>query len=462
MAVSAVDLRILGQVAEDTMATNALLSSCLFQILGLSVILAQQLTKARSQRKLDYTRNTKSIKLYHHIIWLAREGLSITEVLILPYCQDGGQGPECRVMAAKLRASFYHIFCLFHNHPPVFQLKPNPSSQHLRPPQSNISKQSAGDDRTTHLKPDTGLRDSIVSESSYVTNPFEASAQSPPPSYPIPPLPTTPARKTPSRPPGLSPQQRSPPSSATYLLPPLNFVPAADSYFKLTFFLASRLLRGAHPLRLSVIHEYTAFLQDCVKDYSLARQVAGDAVRAAYLDEGDLSDKEWEEVLMMVRALTITARRTGGSEEGYGSKSSQGTSSDDARSRRGPTRPLPTPPVRAPAVEQIPLAVQARVSNETTSTTPRSATLVNSPNTAVFDPEGKDDMRSLDRKRSAEERAKRSQTSSRSSGRGRQEGAGSEKERKRRAVERAESELFRKRSGQTRVSNISNMATRRR
>ncbi|KAF1356820.1 14-3-3 domain-containing protein, partial [Delphinella strobiligena] len=311
MAVSAVDLRMLGALAEDTVTNNVLLSSCLFQILGLSVALSQQLARARSQRKLDYTRDTKSIKLYHHILWLAREGLSITEVFILPYCQDGEQGPECRVMAAKLRASFYHIFCLFHNHPPVFQIKPSEPSTST----TSTSRQGLGfsNDNLAPLPQNVaGHRDSMVSESSYITNPFAAT--SPPPDYPIPPLPSTPSRRdAPSRPPGFSPQQHSPPSSALFLLPPLNFVPAASNYFQIASSLARTLLRGAHPLRLSVTHEYTAFLCDCVKDYEGARRAAGDAVRAAYDDHTNLSDREWEDVLKMVRALTGIAKRAGGS-----------------------------------------------------------------------------------------------------------------------------------------------------
>lgn len=447
MAVSAVDLRILGAIAEDVLVTNALLSSCLFQILGLSVILSQQLTRARSQRRLDYTRDTKSIKLYHHIIWLAREGLSITEVFILPYCQDGEQGPECRVMAAKMRASFYHIFCLFHNHPPVFQIQHSPKQDviNLRPP----------------LPQNSSIRDSLVSEGSYITNPFSLPAQSPPPRYPIPPLPTTPARTTPARPPGFSPQQPSPPSSASYLLPPLNFVPKANTYFKLASTLAARLLPGANPLRLSVAHEYTAFLSDCAKDTDSARRTAGDAVRAAYSDQTDLSDKEWEDVLMMVKALTgIAQRRT--SDQGSGTtKSSPQTEG----------QPTPTPSGPRSVLQNV----RTRVSDNG-AFTPRSATLVNSPATAVYDPEGykigEFDGGSRNGNghgggsadggaRRSSQATSRSQASSRSSRRGRQEGMGTEKERKRRAVERAESDLSRKNSELSRLSETSNATARR-
>lgn len=450
MAVSAVDLRILGQVAEDTAHHNALLSSCLFQILGLSVILSQQLNKARSQRRLDYTRNTKSIKLYHHIIWLAREGLSITEVFILPYCQDGTQGPECRVLAAKMRASFYHIFCLFHNHPPLFQMQP---SQHLYKDDSTLNV--PGGDRIAQVQKDAGQRDSMVSESSYITNPF-ATAQSPPPSYPIPPLPMIQTRSTPARPPGFSPQQRSPPSSATYLLPPLNFVPVADNYFRLAYSIAIKLLRGAHPLRLSVAHEYTAFLHDCAKDYEWANQTAIEAVRAAYSDQSHLSDKEWEEVFAMVRALTALVQRSSERRGSSTSKSSPRTSNEsksDGSNGPAPTRPLPTPPPQAAKSSSIKRdgeIMRTQTFDEVGATTPRSETLVNSPATALFDPYPKT---STVPPEAREEGGRRSQTSSKSSRRGRQEGNGSEKERKRRAVEQAELDLAMKSSGQSRTNS---------
>lgn len=431
MAVSTVEQRILGNLSEETAASNALLSSCLFQTLGLSVVLSQQLTKARSQRKLDYTRNTKSTRLYHHIIWLAREGLSITEVFILPYCQDGEQGRECRVMAAKMRASFYHIFCLFHNHPPLFQLHSNQPFSPSTPRPGAIGRHN------TQSEKRPGDRDSTVSDSSYVTNPWADPAQSPPPSYPIPPLPSTPHRHAPLRPPGFSPQRPSPPSSASYLLPSLNFIPAADNYFRIANSLATRFLPGAHPLRLSVAHDFAAFLSDCAGENDTSASIARDAVRAAYGDQSHLSDREWEDSLVLVQSLTLVAQR------GMNTVKATPINTVIVPNTVQPTSTDPLQPLSAPSL----------VSDEL-DTTPRSATLVNSPITAFYESEAKPRI-------AASDAARRSQASSRNSRRGRQEGTGTEKERKRRAVQRAEMEISRKGSEQSSLSRSTDITSRR-
>lgn len=219
MAVSQIEEKILGRLAKQTAPSNPLLSASLYQILGLSILLSRKLVKARKLRKLDTSRDTKSLQLYHHIIWLAREGLSITEVYILPYCQDGEQGPECRVMAAKLRASFYHVFCLFHNHPPVSSRShdsgSSPSSV-LTPKANNAQTRQSPGRSPRNGKENDGrrrsgkapLRDpipSMNSDTSYITNPYAAGpAQTPPPLGPPPPIPSD-ARRTPTRPPGLTP-----------------------------------------------------------------------------------------------------------------------------------------------------------------------------------------------------------------------------------------------------------------
>src|SRR6266496_643107 len=121
MASSDVDQKYLGRIASATAPINGLVSQSFFQILGISTLLARRLYRARRLRKLDTTRDTKSLQNYHHIIWLSREGLSLLEVCVLPYTIDGQLGPECQVLSAKLCASFYHIFCLFANNPPITQ-----------------------------------------------------------------------------------------------------------------------------------------------------------------------------------------------------------------------------------------------------------------------------------------------------------------------------------------------------
>lgn len=116
MASSEVDQKFLGQFATLTSRTNPFLSGMLYKVLGLSVVLSKQLLRARKSRRLDPTRQTKSLQLYHHILWLSREGLIIVEQYVLPMVADYA---ELKVLGFKLQASFYHIFVLFHNQPRV-------------------------------------------------------------------------------------------------------------------------------------------------------------------------------------------------------------------------------------------------------------------------------------------------------------------------------------------------------
>ena len=331
MAVSQIEEKILGRLARQTGPSNALLSASLYQVLGLSILLSRRLYRARRIRKLDITRDTKSLQLYHHIIWLAREGLSITEVYILPYCQDGEQGPECRVMAAKLRASLYHVFCLFHNHPPVSSVSPRiggsdstPSSTRtVKPGDSQVRSSPAESPRNGKRAGDSkrrtggsGLRDTIpsmTSDASYVTNPFAGPAMTPPPPGPPPPIPTE-ARRTPTRPPGLAPINISPTrAAAAFLLPPLNFVPMAREHFETAQHLANSLLAPAHALRLSVSLEHAAFLWDCEKEHERAKRLARKTIKEVYASTEGLDDDEFANASSLVQALGGIVRREKGS-----------------------------------------------------------------------------------------------------------------------------------------------------
>lgn len=321
MAVSQIEEKILGRLAKDSAPSNPLLSASLYQLLGLSILLSRKLYRARKLRRLDITRDTRSLQLYHQIIWLAREGLSITEVYILPYCQDGEEGPECRVMAAKLRASLYHVFCLFHNHPPVSQLgaranEPksplsNPRSPKDRDPHSrqspNKSTNKTGREgsRRRRRSSRSALRDpipSMTSDASYVTNPYAAGpSRSPPPAD---------ARRIPSRPPGLHPVSVAPAqAAASFLLPPLNFVPMAGEHFDATQQLASQLLPASHALRLSVALEHAAFVWDCGREHDRARRLARRAITDVYASPDGLDDDEFADASALVQALGGIVRR---------------------------------------------------------------------------------------------------------------------------------------------------------
>lgn len=300
------DQKFLGRIAKKTEDSNPYLSGALYQILGLSILLSRKLIRARKLRKLDTSRDTPSLAAYQHILWMSREGLSILELYVLPYAQDNQHGPECRVLSVKLRASFYHIFCLFHNQPPVTMtnmesaesraagapLSPRPGNNHkadhgLSPPSKRNGKQPA-------------LRepiDSIVSETSFVTNPFAAGGPVGTPS-PGPPL---------HAPPGLNPVPIPQPSS--FLLPPLNFVPLATGYFTTATQYATSFLPGSHPLRLSVALEHSAFLWDCVHDHSESRRIARRAIKDVYRAQEAMDDSEFEDAAELVAVLGRMMKR---------------------------------------------------------------------------------------------------------------------------------------------------------
>ncbi|OAL50498.1 14-3-3 protein, partial [Pyrenochaeta sp. DS3sAY3a] len=305
------DQKFLGRLAKQTEDSNPYLSGALYQILGLSVLLARRLIRARKLRKLDTSRDTPSLAAYQHILWMSREGLSILELYVLPYAQDNQHGPECRVLSVKLRASFYHIFCLFHNHPPVTTTNMGstdpriPGAPHL--PLSPRNGNGGRKGETTGLSPSSKragkqptLRepiDSIVSETSFVTNPYAAGGPVGTPS-PGPPL---------NAPPGLNPIPIPQPSS--FILPPLNFVPLASGYFATATSYATQFLPGSHPLRLSVALEHSAFLWDCLHDHEASRRVARRAIKDVYRAQEAMDDTEFEDAAELVGILGRMMKR---------------------------------------------------------------------------------------------------------------------------------------------------------
>lgn len=353
MAVSQIEEKILGRLAKLTEFANPLLSASLYQVLGLSILLSRKLYRARKLRKLDLTRDTPSLQLYHHIIWLAREGLSITEVYILPYCQDGQHGSECCVMAAKLRASLYHVFCLFHNHPPVGQLSGRSGVSASPPSTSNSPKHMGGtggsppratvkEGASRRRAGKAPLRDpvsSIQSDASFITNPYSGTgAQTPPPGLAI--LPAEGARRTPFRPPGL-PHIDIPAaqSAVAFLLPPLNFVPMAKEYFELAQELSNTLLPVTHALRLSVSLEHAAFLWDCAKEHDRSRRLARRTIKDVYSSSEGLDDDEFADASALVQALGGMVKR----------RFSESTPQQPISQRTSPAPPVP-PKTTAPLI----------------------------------------------------------------------------------------------------------------
>ena len=301
MASSEVDQKFLGRFAKATNNANPFLSAMLYKVLGLSVLLSKKLIRARRLRRLDTTRDTKSLQLYHHIIWLSREGLIIHEEYILPMVDN--YAPELRVLAHKLRASFYHIFVLFHKQPSIHQTAiPSASAVPF--------KGKAPENRTS-------LRSS------------------------------PPTTNGASLPPGLAPVS-IPKPSATFLLPAQNYIPTASSYFSHAATLADAHLSGSHPIRLSVKTEYAAYLYDCLHDGEASRKLAQAAIRDVYNAPEGMDDDMFEDAAEMVGILGRMMKR--------GLKGSQGSASGSAsgsKSKSGTPGSTPRPGKNGPLGEAM-------------------------------------------------------------------------------------------------------------
>ncbi|KAI1175485.1 14-3-3 domain-containing protein [Nemania sp. FL0916] len=275
MASSEVDQKFLGKLAKQVEPNNALLASMLFKILGLSINLAEYTVKARKQRKLDISRATQSLELYFHIIWLSREGLIMLEQYILPMVGDHG---ELKVLAFKLRASFYHIFVLFHNNPSVSMM--------------GISTPIPGIPSIPRLDKGKGVdRSDAVSEtgrsSVQPTHPMEGGPVGPPPGF-GPKLPDLPG---------------------AFLLPSVDYRPTAHAYFKQAVALADGLLWGSHSLRLSVKTEYAAFLYECLHDKEGSRRLAKDTIAEVYDASEGMDDDMFHDACDLVTVLGKMMKR---------------------------------------------------------------------------------------------------------------------------------------------------------
>lgn len=322
MASSEVDQKFLGRFAKASRNALPGVSAALYKVLGLSVLLSKKLVRARRLRRLDTTRDTKSLQLYHHIIFLAREGLIITEESVIPLLRD--VPAELQVLIYKLRASFYHIFVLFHNQPSINQTAiPSFLPSALDPKGKGKALNS----------------DSIRRSPPGLTE-------------------GGPVRPSGSLPPGLTPVS-IPKPSATFLLPAQNYIPKASEYFDYASKLANAYLSGSHPIRLSVKTEYAAYLYDCLHDGEASRKLAQAAIRDVYNAQEGMDDDMFEDAAelvgilgkMMKRGLSGTASQGSGSTPRAGNESTPRTtpSSTPKMVKVDRFKPMPELPVRRSA-----------------------------------------------------------------------------------------------------------------
>lgn len=284
MASSEVDQKYLGKLAKNVERDNKLLSSMLFKILGLSLNLADQLVSAKKQRRPDPARAPKSLELIFHIIWLSREGLVMLEQYVIPMV---GNYVELKVLAYKLRASFYHIFVLFHNQPAVSTMGISTPDTVPSLPGTNFTPPKL--DKGKGLAADEDFNSSM--SSLQPTHPMEGGPVGPPP--------------------GFEPLGADLPAS--FLLPAKDYLPTAHRYFKEAVSLADDLLWGSHSLRLSVKTEYAAFLYDCVHDAEASRKLAKDTIAEVYEATEGMDDDMFADACELVTVLGKMMKRGLGS-----------------------------------------------------------------------------------------------------------------------------------------------------
>ncbi|OKL60138.1 hypothetical protein UA08_04564 [Talaromyces atroroseus] len=339
MASHEVDQKYLGQLAATTSHENPFLSSMLYKILGLSVVLSKKLVRARKLRRLDPMRETKSLQLYYHIVWLSREGLVIVEQYILPMVQDY---ILLKVLAYKLRASFYHIFVLFHNQPAIHTpgISSLPSSSNL---QNGINRAPAD---TSDLNRESISKTPPPSEGGPVRQPSKSDSQ--------------------KGPPGLAAVPQPQPA-ASFLLPALDYTITATPCFRHAAALADTLLPGSHPLRLSVKLEYAAYLYDCLHDPDACRRLAKQTIADVYNAQEGMDDDSFEDAAELVAILGRMVKRGGKTS------SAGGSSIDRSRSNDGQSTTKGTPPghkLHTPSRQSTPTHQKTPSHQQSASSTP--------------------------------------------------------------------------------------------
>lgn len=308
MASLEVDQKFLGKLAKTVEPENPLLASILFKLLGLSINLSAHTLKAKKERRLEHTsRPNQSLELYFHIIWLSKEGLTLLEQYVIPMV---GNYVELKVLAHKLRASFYHIFVQFHNQPAVttwgLSTPEVQATATMTPPRVDKGKGVARDDELDAAY--ASFQQTHASEGGPV-----------------------------GAPPGFGPE---PP--AAFLFPAIDYLPIADRCFKEAVALAQQLLWGSHSLRLSVKTEYSAFLYECVHDAEYSRQVAKETIAEVYDATEGIDNDMFTDACTLVAVLGKMMKRGLGSNNTLRSRGQGSSSGTHSGTPQADTVPVDT------------------------------------------------------------------------------------------------------------------------
>jgi len=222
-----------------------------------------------------------------------------------------GNYVELKVLSYKLRASFYHIFVLFHNDPPVNNKisRSRADSFSLFPdPLSSKGSKSPTPRELTGRSPTGRQRSPAISLGGAVGN-----AARTPPGLPIPSYFAQSTGKLNGN------------GTATFLLPLTDYTPKATATFEAANTLAERLLPGSHPIRLSVKVELVAYLYDGLHEAEQSRKMARVGIRHVYEAQEGMDDESFEDAAEMVGILGRMMKR-GLGQSGAGSVESQQTS----------------------------------------------------------------------------------------------------------------------------------------
>lgn len=299
MASSEVDQKFLGKLAKAVEHENPLLSSVLFRILGLSINLSGHLIKARRLRRHDASQVEAAADLACHIIWLSREGLVLLQQYVLPMV---GNYVELKVLAYKLRASFYHIFVLFHNTPPVSQMGVYTPQTQTTPTAPGLSPPSRADKGKGIATDEPG------------GNASQGGPVAPPPGFgPTPPT--------------------------AFLMKPGDYLQEAHQYFREAVQLAEELLWGSHSLRLSVKTEYAAFLYECVHDAEGSRRLARQTIAEVYEATEGIDNDMFNDACELVTVLGKMMKRGLASNTTLRSKAAANTTATAAAAAQGAPGP---------------------------------------------------------------------------------------------------------------------------
>lgn len=305
-------MKFLGQFAENIQQDHPFLAQTLFQILGNLVMLSEKVIRARKLRRLDTTRDTKSVDLYCRIIWYAREGLKLLEEYVLPMVANFG---ELKVVSYKLRASYYHLYVLFHNSPAISLKQP---SQITTPPGLTSPRVARHTNKGKGVDRGSPKGENFRPSSVQPTHPLEGGpvggTASPVPEIVHPP----------------------PTFAPNFLVPSADYRPITLTYFQEATALAERLLWGSHPLRLSVKVEYAAFLYDCLHDRDRSRQLAKATIAEVYNATEGMDDDMFEDAAELVGILGRMMKRGLGSGSGSASTTRVGPGSTGSRTTPRP------------------------------------------------------------------------------------------------------------------------------